>query len=684
MEQARISPDDLQWLKQQVNGSVTTQLDKDYDNQRTPWLDVIDQLPAAIVNAATLQDIQTAVRFARERNLPLGVQNTGHGIARPCNGGILLRLSTMKTIAVDVPTRTATIEPGVQSGELLAVLKGADLAFPAGQASNVGVIGYTLGGGIGWLARTFGPACQTIKAATLVLADGSIVTTTATQDSDLFWALRGGGGNFGIVASLTVSLFPLGEIFGGLAYYHLKDAPAVMRFYRDWSAGLTNDTSTVLRLMQLPPMPTNWLNLWQLRGSQTCAIGICHTDPATADALHQQLLAFKTPEIDELKMRPYAEMGQFDQASSLQGSATFGQLECLRTLSESVLEGLYEVVHELMPPLGLLELQQLGGVLNPVDESMAYTAPAAPFALHLVSPTISTPLEELARLTQKGYDSLGSVNTGEVSYNFLRGDQQPRVPDAFSALKYARLQAIKQRYDPTNFFTLNLNIPPSEPADKQPNQVVVMNKTMHVLVIGAAGKTGRAVVEQAKAAGHQVTAFVRNAEKYDVADVRIIEGDATDPATMEAAVVGQDAVIDTIGGKTPYKTTTLESSAASAIIAAMQRQGVRRLVATSMLGEGESEENTPLYIRLLVSTFLRGAKKDKAALESAVKSSDLDWVILRPAILNDDPATGHVHVFDAQVDEKAQSITRTDLARFMVAQLDSDTYLHQAVTIANR
>ena len=207
---------------------------------------------------------------------------------------------------------------------------------------------------------------------------------------------------------------------------------------------------------------------------------------------------------------------------------------------------------------------------------------------------------------------------------------------------------------------------------------------MRVLIIGAAGKTGRAVVEQAKAAGYQVTAFVRNANEYDVVDVRSIEGDATDPATMEAAVAGQDAVIDTIGGKTPYKTTTLESSAASVIIAAMQRQGVRRLVATFMLGEGESEKNAPFYIRLLVLTFLRGAKRDKAALESAIESSDLDWVILRPAILNDDPATGHVQVFDAQAGEKAHSITRTDLARFMVAQLDSDTYIHQAVTIANR
>ncbi|MEH2166104.1 MAG: NAD(P)H-binding protein [Nostoc sp.] len=206
---------------------------------------------------------------------------------------------------------------------------------------------------------------------------------------------------------------------------------------------------------------------------------------------------------------------------------------------------------------------------------------------------------------------------------------------------------------------------------------------MKVLVIGAAGKTGRAVVEQAVAAGHQVTAFVHKADEYEVSDVRVIEGDATDSATMDAAVVGQDAVVDTIGGKTPYKATTLESSAANTIIAAMKRNGVRRLVVTSMIGEGESEANATLYERLLVSTLLRGADKDKAAMESAVESSGLDWVILRPAILTDDPARGNVRVFDAETGEKAHKITRGDLAAFMLAQLSNNEYLHQAVTIAN-
>lgn len=209
------------------------------------------------------------------------------------------------------------------------------------------------------------------------------------------------------------------------------------------------------------------------------------------------------------------------------------------------------------------------------------------------------------------------------------------------------------------------------------------DKAMNILVIGAGGKTGRAVVEQAVAAGHEVTAFVHHADEYDVANVRVVEGDATDSAAIDAAVRGQDAVVDTVGGKTPDKETTLESGAASAIVAAMKRYDVRRLVVTSTLGVGDSKENAPSDVLELVSTFLRGAVKDKTAMEAAVKSSGLDWVILRPAILTDEPATGNVQVFDPESGEKAHKLTRADLASFVIAQLSSDEHLHRAVTIAN-
>ncbi len=207
---------------------------------------------------------------------------------------------------------------------------------------------------------------------------------------------------------------------------------------------------------------------------------------------------------------------------------------------------------------------------------------------------------------------------------------------------------------------------------------------MKVLVVGAAGKTGRAVVEQAAKAGHEITALVHSDTDYNVPGVAVRVGDAREAETVEAAVAGQDAVIDTVGGKTPYKHTTLETSVATTIVAAMHRHGVRRLVVTSMIGEGDSAANTPFYVKILLATFLRGTKPDKAGMESAVSGSELDWVITRPAILTEKPATGDVRVFSTDSRDQAHSITRADLAAFVVAQLTSDDHLRAAVTVANR
>lgn len=189
---------------------------------------------------------------------------------------------------------------------------------------------------------------------------------------------------------------------------------------------------------------------------------------------------------------------------------------------------------------------------------------------------------------------------------------------------------------------------------------------MKVLVIGAAGKTGRAVVDRAVAAGHEVTAFVHGEDEQAAPGVQVVVGDAADSTAMDAAVAGQDAVIDTLGGKTPYKSTSLETDAARTIIGSMTRGGVRRLVATSMIGEGDSAANSTVWERLLLATFLRGATPDKANMEAAVEASELDWVIVRPAILSDDPATGDLRTYSGDTDEKAHKITRADLAGFLV------------------
>lgn len=206
---------------------------------------------------------------------------------------------------------------------------------------------------------------------------------------------------------------------------------------------------------------------------------------------------------------------------------------------------------------------------------------------------------------------------------------------------------------------------------------------MKVLVVGAAGKTGRAVVAKAVREGHEVTAFVHSDGSFDVPGVEVRVGDAVDSEAMGAAVLGQQAVIDTVGGKTPDQPTTLETDVATAIVTAMQKHDVRRLVVTSVVGEGESIANTPPAIQEMMKTFLRESTKDKAGMEDVVGGSGLDWVITRPPVLTDEAAVGDVRILSADSGEQAHFITRSDLADFLVAQLTADDHLRQAVTIAN-
>ena len=206
---------------------------------------------------------------------------------------------------------------------------------------------------------------------------------------------------------------------------------------------------------------------------------------------------------------------------------------------------------------------------------------------------------------------------------------------------------------------------------------------MNVLILGAAGKTGALVVERAVAAGHVVTAFVRDAATYrSPANVTVVAGDATDQASLDKAMTGQDAVIDTIGGKTPYRKTTLERSVAGAVVASMKAHGAKRVIVISSFGVGDSAEQVGWFVEhVIVPTFLRGSTEDKAAAEAVVRTSGIDFVIIRPAILNDHPAIGNVRVFQGR--DTAHKISRADVAQFCVDQLTSDEYVGGAVTIAN-
>ncbi|WP_410811134.1 FAD-binding oxidoreductase [Micromonospora sp. 067-2] len=446
-------------LARELSGRVFRPGDPRYDDLRKPWLQVVDQHPKVIVDAASVSDVVTAVTYARTQRIPLSVMATGHGIVGPCDDGLLLRLSAMRNISVDTANRTATFGPGVTSGDLLGAVEPEGLAYPLGQVTSVGVTAFSLGGGLGWLVRHLGSAASHVLAVQLVLADGTVTRADETQNADLFWALRGGGGNFGVVVSLTMALRPIPEVVGGELYFPIERAADVLRFYRDWAAGLPTTTSTVCRLLAAPPedsVPA------QIRGRTVCMFGLCHADPATSDAILAPLRGLGTPLLDSVRRQRLSDVANLDPASHAAGSPTYSHVEYLSSLSDEVIDGLVRIAHTTMPPLMQLEVQQLGGALaDEVGAHQAFTAPSAPFLLHAVTPAVTAPMDQIAAATTDAFASLGDVYTGEAYFNFLRGDQQDRVGDAFGADTFRRLREIKATYDPDNMFRFTLNVPPT-------------------------------------------------------------------------------------------------------------------------------------------------------------------------------------------------------------------------------
>ncbi len=442
-----------------LNGSVVVPGDADYDSLRTPWLHIIEQHPALIVEAAGVGDVVAAVNFARDESLSLGVMSTGHGIAAPCDG-LLLRFSKMVAIDVDVSRKTAAVGPGVVSSELLKAVENHDLVYPSGQVGNVGVIGYALGGGVGWLVRKLGAAADWIVGADVVLADGSVVRADAQSNPDLFWALRGGGGNFGIVVSLEIGLAPLAKVVGGEMYFPIERTTELLRFYRDWSSTLSDETSTVFRMVAVPPEKTSPP---EIRGQTVCMIGVCHADSATADGAFAPLQRLGPPLLSDMKTRTIASMAGLDPASHAPGAAAYGQVEYLKVLSDDIIDGLARLAQTMIPPLMQFEIQQLGGVLAPTarERRGAFEPSSAAYLLHLESPAVKATLSELATATAGAFAALGDAYTGEKSYNFMRGDEQPNVAHAFGPSTFERLREIKRRFDPTNLFHLNLNVEPA-------------------------------------------------------------------------------------------------------------------------------------------------------------------------------------------------------------------------------
>ena len=459
----------LEALKDGLKGDAYAPGDGGYDEARAAWNLNARQSPAVVVAAEGAADVLAAVRLARDEGLGVGVMATGHGVAAPADGGVLINTSRMRGVHVDPETRTARVEAGAKWADLVPEATAHGLAGLQGSTSHVGVVGYTMGGGFGWLGRRYGFAADSVKEADVVTADGELIRANAHENADLFWALKGGGGNFGVVTSLEFALYPITHVFGGNLFYPVERAEEVLELYSRWAKELPEEVTSAVTFLNVPPIPDV---PEPLRGRSVIAVRFCYTGENLAEKGEEMLAPwreFGEPVMDTFGVMPYEAMDMISM-DPVDPLGAYGHTEMVRDLSEEARRTLVDLAGaDSDTPLLLLELRQLGGALSrpPADLNPMGRSDAA-YVMNGIGATF-TP--EMAQAVQAYLahvaEAIKPHATGATYVNFMEldGASPERVKAAYSAEDWGRLVELKDRRDPGNLFRFNRNIPPSSAED---------------------------------------------------------------------------------------------------------------------------------------------------------------------------------------------------------------------------
>lgn len=436
-----------------------------YDAARVVWNARVDRRPAFIARCTGVADVLRVLAVAREHELPVAVRGGGHDVAGNgvCDDGVVIDLSPMKGVRVDPARRTARAQAGLTWAELDRETQAFGLAVTGGQCSATGVAGVTLGGGIGWLMRRDGLTIDNLVSVDVVTADGRLLTASEHENEELFWGLRGGGGNFGIVTELEFRLHPVGEVVAGLLVYPGDQLGDVLRFYREYSRTEPDALASTVIYLTAPPMPGL---PEELHNAPVVAVGVCHSGPPEeADEALRSLREFGPPAADMTATMPYLVLqGMFDGMPA----GDYGYSQCIRSLylselTDDAIEAMVAQATAVVSPLCLLELVHLGGAMARFDEdATAFPGRDAAF-FGMFQSTWSDPADADTHVTwtQTSWDAVSPHSDGRTYPNFLNADEPTqRVADSYGAAKLARLRALKRTYDPTNLFHHNKNIEP--------------------------------------------------------------------------------------------------------------------------------------------------------------------------------------------------------------------------------
>ena len=457
-----VRADDLKALRALLLGEVLGPGDGGYEPARALWNAAIGTRPGAIARCRGSADVGAAVRYAREAGLLVAVRGGGHNVAgtASCDRGLVLDLSAMKGVRVDPARRMVQAEPGLLWGELDGPTQAFGLATTGGIVTHTGVAGLTLGGGIGWLMRKHGLTCDNLLAVDLVTADGRLLRASEDEHPELFWGVRGGGGNFGVVTAFQFRLHGVGPtVLAGPILFPAADAGELLRWYRDFADAAPDELTTVVNLRRAPALP---IIPEHLHGAPVVSVVACWAGPIEqGERILEPLRRHRRPLLDLIAPKPYLDhQGTFD-ATVPHGLHYYWRSEYLRALDDPAIDTLVEHAWASGSTRSYTIMFQLGGAVRRVaDEATAFSGRSAGFAVNVNAVAGPEDYAEQAAWARRFGRALHPLSAG-VYMNFLDEEGQDRVRAAYGPTKYRRLADLKAVWDPGNFFRRNQNIHPS-------------------------------------------------------------------------------------------------------------------------------------------------------------------------------------------------------------------------------
>ena len=447
-----------------IRGEVIRPGDDAYDEARKVFNAMIDKRPGIIVQCAGVADVINSVNFARSNDLLVAVRGVGHNVAGTsvCDGGIVIDLSQMRGIRTDPVARKVRAEPGLTWGELNHDLQAFELAATGAFISTTGISGLTVGGGLGWLVRKHGLALDNLLSIDVVTADGRFLTASPTENEDLFWGMRGGGGNFGIVTSFEFKVHSAGTVFAGMVIHPAARTKEALRAWRDYEASVPEEMTNAALLFHAPEAP---FLPEASHGAPVVGMGGVYVgDIKEGEDAVRPLREFGRPEADIFQPMPYIEAQKMADFLWPRGFHNYWKSGFLKELNEAVIDTVVDFYERVPSPMTTVVLEHNGdGAMDRVGEDeTAFGHRNEPYNF-LVTSVWSDPAETDANVqwTRELWEAMQPFLSGRVYVNYLGEEGEERVKAAYTPAKYERLVALKTKYDPTNLFRLNQNIKPA-------------------------------------------------------------------------------------------------------------------------------------------------------------------------------------------------------------------------------